>query len=143
MKHDADYEKKVTNLFKWDKETESFVQDPEEVAYGQLIDLSEEGERWEGSSLRGHPFGYGCLFDTNGHPAYLGVMFEEKKECYGEEYYEGNGIVEYRGTFMNGLRHGWGSLYNIRGELLYEGNWVFGNNELFVLNIKNSCDEMV
>ena len=29
-----------------------------------IIDLSENGERWEGDSLNGSPFGYGSIYDS-------------------------------------------------------------------------------
>ena len=33
-----------------------------ELKKNDIVDLSDRGDRWEGTSLQGHPFGYGCIY---------------------------------------------------------------------------------
>ena len=41
------------------------------------------------------------------------------------EFYE-NGVLAYKGEYLNGRRHGKGKEYDEDGELLYEGNYLNG-----------------
>ena len=91
------------------------------------IDLSEKGDRWEGDSLYGIPFGYGCIYDDENQLVYKGFLYEEKKVCYGTEFYGDVGFVEYDGGFYNGTRYGCGRLNNKKNELIYEGEWYMNN----------------
>ena len=92
-----------------------------------IIDLNDIGERWEGDSLLDLPFGYGRIYSANNTLKYYGCMFEGKKVCYGEEYYEDGTTLEYKGNFLNNKRHGKGILYNKGSIPLFEGNWQFGD----------------
>ena len=91
------------------------------------IDLSEKGDRWEGDSLNGVPFGYGCIYDDENQLVYKGFVYEGKKVCYGTEFYGDVGFVEYEGGFYNGTRYGCGKLYDKKNELIYEGEWYMNN----------------
>ena len=70
-------------------------------------------------------------------------MFEGKKIGFGTEYFADNHKVDYCGTFMNGLRHGWGTTYDRNGQKLYEGDWRFGKNdfedERIVIKNEDDC----
>ena len=103
--------------------------------------MNDNGERWEGDSFRGEPFGYGCFYDENNKLIYCGYVFQGKKVCYGEEYYPESNTIEYCGNFVNGLRHGRGCTYDKEGNMLYEGYWVFGRNDNFDLIIDNNCED--
>ena len=91
------------------------------------IDLNENGERWEGDSLKDIPFGYGCLYNSENQLVYSGFIFEGLKVCYGVELYGDVGIVEYEGGFYKGMRYGDGKLCNKKNELIYEGEWYMNN----------------
>ena len=91
------------------------------------IDLSEKGDRWEGDSLNGIPFGYGCIYDDENQLVYKGFVYEGKKVCYGTEFYGDVGIIEYDGGFYNGTRYGCGRSNNKKNELIYEGEWYMNN----------------
>lgn len=106
------------------------------------LDLSNKGDRWEGSCRNGVPFGYGCIFDENNRVSYKGYLVDGKKVCFGEEYYD-NGVIRYRGTFMNHMKHGYGCLYDMGGHLLYEGKWAFDQNDFFDVVVPDGCDDDV
>ena len=103
--------------------------------------MNDIGDRWEGCCLNGIPIGNGKIYNSNNKLVYRGFMYNNKKVCYGEEYYEDSNVVEYRGCFMNGLRHGCGCLYDRKENLLYEGNWIFDKNNDFTMNIPDNCDD--
>ena len=105
------------------------------------IDLNNNGKRWEGTAINGEPCGYGCYFDENNKLEYSGFIMHKMKVGYGKDYYADANAIKYHGSFMNDLRHGWGQLYDIKGELLYEGYWVFGQNSCFDLTIENNCED--
>ena len=71
-----------------------------------IIDLSENGERWEGDSLDHLPYGYGRIFNSENQIVYEGFVFNGMKVCFGKEYYEDVGIIEYIGHFYNNKRNG-------------------------------------
>ena len=61
--------------------------------------MSENGERWEGDSLNGKPYGYGCIYNSENQLVYKGFMYNGKKVCYGTEFFGDIGIVEYQGDY--------------------------------------------
>ena len=89
-----------------------------------IVDLNENGTRWEGDSLNGSPFGYGSIYNSENQLIYKGFMFEEMKVCFGEEYYGAIGIVEYEGNYYQNMKNGYGKLYDKKNELVYEGKWL-------------------
>ena len=99
------------------------------------IDLSENGDRWEGDSLNGNPFGYGCLYNSENQIIYSGFVYEGLKVCYGTEMYGDVGLVEYEGGYYKGMRYGNGKLYDKKNELIYEGEWYM-NNPLETSSVK-------
>ena len=98
-----------------------------DVMKGDILDLNENGVRWEGDSLEGNCYGYGCIFNEENHIIYNGFIFEGKKVCYGKDIYGDIGIIEYEGGYYNGMRYGYGRLYNKKNELIYEGEWKNNN----------------
>ena len=48
------------------------------LKYGVTVDLSENGERWEGNFLNGYPYGYGCLYNSENQLIYSGFIYEGK-----------------------------------------------------------------
>ena len=109
---------------------------------GDTVDLNENGDRWEGDSLEGIPFGYGCEYNCDNQLVYKGFVFEGMKVCYGVEMYGDIGIVEYEGGFYKGKRYGNGKLYDKKNVLIYEGEWANNNPfELYSLRIENELKE--
>ena len=82
-----------------------------------------------GRSSYDNPFGYGSLYNSSNELIYRGVMINDKKECFGIDFFSGLNQIEYIGCYYNNERHGFGKLYDRKGELMYEGDWMFGSND--------------
>ena len=95
--------------------------DLSELKENEIIDLNEEGKRWEGGVLKGEVFGYGCLYDEDNGLEYEGWIIDGIKRCYGIEYWNDLGIVKYECCYYNGMKHGYGLLYDRNGDIEYEG----------------------
>ena len=112
-----------------------------------ILDIDNNGMRWEGIVVNGHPFGYGSLYNNDNELIHRGVMIGDNKECFGIDFYSGIGKIEYIGCYWNNERHGFGMLYDRKGGLLYEGDWLFDSiyydlNETVRLNrngVEESC----
>ena len=77
-----------------------------DIKKGDILNLNENGVRWEGDSLNGIPYGYGSIYDEDNHIIFNGFMFEGKKVCYGMDIFGDIGIVGYEGVYYNGMRFG-------------------------------------
>lgn len=100
-----------------------------EVTHGATVDISEDGERWEGDICNGRPFGYGCYYDSNNCITYKGFMLDTMKVCYGTEFFPGLNCIEYNGGIYMNQRHGPGSLYDKAGKLCSHGYWLMGRTD--------------
>ena len=101
--------------------------DLNELRKGIVVDLDDNGNRWEGNCLSNDPFGYGCIYNSDNHLIYNGFVFEGMKVCYGSEYYEDIGLIEYIGDYYCNSRFGEGKKYDKKNELIYEGEWSNDN----------------
>ena len=97
------------------------------IEHNQVLNLSDEGERWEGDVLNDQPFGWGVLYDSENRMAYEGFRVGELAVCYGTHYYSDNGVMEYKGELCEGKRWGHGVQYDRNGRVVYDGDWM--NNE--------------
>jgi len=91
-----------------------------------ILDLSADGRRWEGTIQENLPFGYGCLYNEDNELVFEGWLINETKVCYGIEYWSDTGAVKYEGCLYEGMKHGYGVLYNRLGSIEYSG---FFNND--------------
>ena len=98
--------------------------DVKEVKHNEIVDLSVNGDRWEGDVLNGKPYGWGVLFDKNNERVYEGFRIDEKNVCYGRTYYSNVLRVEYEGEWCDGLRWGRGVLFDRNGGVVYDGGWL-------------------
>ena len=114
--------------------------DLSELKENRIIDLNDEGRRWEGEVLEGMVFGYGRLYDEDNRLEYEGWMIGEYKRCYGTEYWNDLGTVKYRGCYDNGVKHGYGILYNRKGDIEYEGLFYYDDVVSTTLQWNNSMD---
>ena len=110
------------------------------IETGVTIDLDNNGRRWEGDSINGIPFGYGSLFDGNNVLKYRGYVLFGKKVCFGEEYYKDCETVEFKGNFVDNMRHGKGILHDLKGSIVFEGNWHLGDNSSQLV-IPSKCND--
>ena len=67
------------------------------VKKNEVLDLNDDGERWEGDVLQNQPYGWGVLYDSENRRAYEGFRFKDVNMCYGTQYYPDIQKVEYEG----------------------------------------------
>ena len=90
----------------------------------QVLDLSDDGERWEGDVLNNEPYGWGVLYDNENRRMYEGFRLGEVNVCYGRSYYSDIQKPEYEGTICEGKRWGRGIQYNRNGTTVFEGECI-------------------
>ena len=100
------------------------IVDLSEMKHNETLDLSEEGDRWEGDVLNDSPWGWGVLYNANNQIVYEGFRVGEKNACYGREYYNDIERIEYEGEMCDGMRWGQGVLYDRNGDVVFEGEWL-------------------
>ena len=66
---------------KRENEVDWIEMDESEIKKGDIIDLNENGVRWEGSVLDGILFGYGEVYNEDNNKIYKGFMFRGMKVC--------------------------------------------------------------
>ena len=62
-------------------------EDVKGIEHKQVLDLSDDGERWEGDVLDNQPYGWGVLYDSENRIVYEGFRIGEVNVCYGRSYY--------------------------------------------------------
>ncbi|KAM7454853.1 hypothetical protein BLSTO_04390 [Blastocystis sp. subtype 1] len=99
-------------------------EDVKGIEHNQVLDLSDDGERWEGDVLDNQPYGWGVLYDSENRRAYEGFRIGEVNVCYGTRYYSDIQKVEYKGEICEGKRWGRGIQYDRNGRTVYDGEWM-------------------
>lgn len=99
------------------------------IKRNQVLDLSDDGDRWEGDVLNHQPCGWGVLYDSDNRMVYEGFQIGSKSVCYGRSYYQDIQKVEYEGGLCNGCRWGEGTLYDRNGAVVYKGQWMNDEHE--------------
>ena len=94
------------------------------IEHKQVLDLSDEGERWEGDVLDNKPYGWGVLYDKEGEKMYEGFRIGKVNVCYGTQYYPDIQKVEYVGEWFEGKRWGQGIQYDRHGNTVFDGEWM-------------------
>ena len=94
------------------------------IEHNQVLDLSDDGERWEGDVLQNKPYGWGVLYDSENRMVYEGFRIGEVNVCYGRSYYPDVGVIEYEGMIFEGKRWGRGVQYDKQGVVMRDGEWV-------------------
>ena len=97
------------------------------IQHNVVLDLNDDGERWEGDVLQNKPYGWGVLYDSENRMVYEGFRIGDVNVCYGRSYYPDVGVIEYEGMIFEGKRWGRGVQYDKRGVVTRYGEWV--NNE--------------
>ena len=93
------------------------------IEHNQVLDLSDDGERWEGDVLNDEPYGWGVVYDSENRMAYEGFRIGELNVCYGIRYYSDIVMIEYEGEWCEGKRWGRGIHYDRKGNTVYDGEW--------------------
>ena len=99
-------------------------EDLSSTQHKQVLDLSDDGERWEGDVLNNQPCGWGVLYGSEGEKKYEGFMIGEAYVCYGTRYYSDIQKVEYEGQWCEGKRWRRGVQYDRAGNKVYDGEWM-------------------
>ena len=93
----------------------------------EVLDLGDEGERWEGEVRNLLPNGQGQFFNHDNVCVYEGAMVNGRANGLGTGFYPDLGTQAYFGHWKNNLRHGLGREFNRRGELVRSGLWLNGS----------------
>lgn len=107
-----------------------------------IIDLNESGDRWEGGCVNGDPYGFGRLYSNENGLLYEGFLFDGKRVGYGKCFHKVGGVLEYEGSFYNDMKHGIGTLYDLKGMCICNGCW---RTDMFVpkeIEISSSCGDI-
>ena len=102
--------------------------DLSKVEHNEIVDMSVDGDRWEGDVLNGEPCGWGVLYNKDNIRVYEGFRVGEVNECYGVSYYSDIGSIEYEGEWYDGKRWGRGVQYDRNGVVLNDGEWLNGDH---------------
>ena len=94
------------------------------IEHAKVLDLSDDGERWEGDVLGNQPYGWGVLYDSENRLVYEGFRIGEVNVCYGTQYYSDIQKVEYEGGWFEGKRWGKGTQFDRNGNMVFDGEWV-------------------
>ena len=98
------------------------------VKHNRVLDLSDDGERWEGDVLQNEPYGWGVLYDSENRRTYEGFRIGEVSVCCGISYYSDIQKVDYEGMICEGKRWGRGVQYDRKGKTVFEGEWMNDDN---------------
>ena len=94
------------------------------VKHNVILDLSVDGDRWEGDVLDSKPFGWGIAYDKNGNKSYEGFRLAGVNACFGRSYYSDLDRIAYEGTWFEGKRWGRGTQFDRNGDIVYQGEWL-------------------
>lgn len=87
---------------------------------GVLYDESER-IRYQGEFARGMKDGAGLELDADGNPLYEGGFREDMYNGQGTLYTVGGSRLKFEGVFIRGKPARTGKIYNLQGQLLYDG----------------------
>ena len=108
-------------------------EDVKGIEHNQVLDMSDDGERWESDVLDNAPYGWGVLYDSENRMVYEGFRIGEVNVCYGTRYYSDLGVIEYEGEWCEGKRWGRGIQYDRKGNTVFEGEWM--NDEQLIKQV--------
>ena len=100
------------------------------IEHALVLDLSDDGERWEGDVLNNQPYGWGVLYDSENRMVYEGFRIDDVNVCYGRGYYPDAGVIEYEGGICEGRRWGRGVQYDRKGGVVLEREWMNDDNRM-------------
>ena len=109
------------------------------IEHNVVLNLNDDGERWEGDVLDGIPYGWGVLYDSENRMAYEGFRIGDVNVCYGTRYYSDIGVIEYEGEWFEGKRWGRGIQYDRTENTVFDGEWMNGEqlSKRVVVNEEN------
>ena len=98
--------------------------DEEEFKTGEFRD--ENGWVYHGEWIHGKRHGKGKLYDENGHLVFEGQFVNNIVNGTGQHYYTSTmmGGSDFKGTFIDGRKEGFGTLTYKDGTVVYKGTYV-------------------
>ena len=99
-------------------------EDVKGIEHAKVLDLSDDGERWEGDVLDNKPYGWGVYYDSENRRVYEGFRIGYVNVCYGRSHYPEVGVIEYEGEWFEGKRWGWGIQFDRNGNTMLCGEWM-------------------
>ena len=115
-------------------------EDVKGIEHAKVLDLSDDGERWEGDVQNNQPYGWGVFYDRENRRVYEGFRIGDVNVCYGIQYYSDIHKVEYKGEICEGKRWGRGIQYDRTSKTVFDGEWMNDDNQIekrVVLNEEN------
>ena len=100
------------------------------IKKNEVLNLNDDGERWEGDVLNNQPYGWGVLYDSENRMVYEGFRIGDVNVCYGTQYYSDIGVIEYAGEWFEGKRWGRGVQYDRTGNTMFDGEWLNDENKM-------------
>ena len=113
------------------------------VEHKRVLDLSDDGERWEGDVLNDQPYGWGVLYDSENMIAYEGFRIRGVNVCFGRSYFPDLQKVEYDGEIYEGKRWGRGIQYDRNGKTVFDGEWMNDDNQIEKRVVLNEEDQLL
>lgn len=106
-----------------------------------VIDISINGDRWEGAVVNGEPYGWGKLYNEWNNCVYEGFMYKQSFVCYGTEYYSDLSTIQYDGMFYDNHHMGYGRLFDRKGDLISSGCWINNEYSSSILRTYPRCED--
>ena len=110
------------------------------LEHNQVLDLNDDGERWEGDALHQQPYGWGVLYDNEGEKVYEGFRIGDVSVCYGIQYYPDIHTAEYEGMICEGKRWGRGVQYDRKGHTVFDGEWMHDEPTQTTVVLSEACN---
>lgn len=118
----------VLKVFSKDRNGNEKIVNGNQIKKGVTLDVNFSGKRWEGDSYERLPYGWGTLWDEGNNIKFRGFVFGDRYYGYGTLYASDSLTKEYEGGWCNGKHHGKGTMYDLKGDVLYSG--VFINDDV-------------
>ena len=116
--------------------------DVSKVKHNEILDLTVDGDRWEGDVLNDEPCGWGVLYDKENRKVYEGFRVGGVSVCYGRSYYSDIERIEYEGGICDDMRWGRGVRYDRQGNRLASDEWIM-NTPLDEFAMMSGSSEML
>ena len=115
----------ITRLFRLRKGRVVEEMNLQNLQHHRILDLSIDGDYWDGDVLGKNPCGWGNLYNERNCLTYHGCMILSYRMCYGEEYYNVPWQrLRYAGGWIQNKRMGYGRLCDLNGAVIAEGDWI-------------------
>ena len=97
---------------------------PMNVVRNAVIDLDENGRRWEGTLVNDNPYGYEVKYDENGHVEYEGYVYHGVRIGYCIDYYNDIEMVKSKCVYGGDRKFGREIIYDKKGNVDKDCYWL-------------------